>query len=118
MMNFAASYPAFAALLSLVANLVQDMEAPNETMLQKLEGSIGLVPVVLAFLPQASLLGPELVAIKASPLALEQGAELLVTDLAFSSAKAKAIIAAAFPVAEAIVGMVPGVQALAAAIKA
>ena len=76
-----------------------------------------LVPQALAFFPQASLLGSELTALKANPIDLEAGAELLVTDLAFTSAKAKAIVSAAFPVAESLAAMVPQVQALITVIK-
>jgi hypothetical protein len=113
---FAQKYPAFAALLALVGAVAQDAAVQGETVLQKLEASINLVPQALAFFPQVSALSSELAALKASPGDMEAAAEALVSDLAFSSAKAKAIIAAAFPLAESLVGLVPQVQALLAAV--
>lgn len=118
MTNFASKYPALAALIGLVSNFGKDMAVQNETVIQKLEGSISLVPSILAFIPQASLLGAEVSALKASPTDLVSGAELLVTDLAFTSEKAQAIITAAFPLAESLAALVPQVGALTSAIKA
>jgi hypothetical protein len=118
METFAQKYPAFAALFGLVATIAQDAAAPGETALQKLEGAVNLVGPVISFLPQASLLSAELAALKESPSDIESAAEALVTDLAFSSEKAKSIIAAAFPLAEAVVALIPQAEALVAAIKA
>ena len=118
MESFKAKYPGFVALLSIAAVFAQDMAAPGETALQKLEGTVNLIKPVVAFVPQASLLGPELEALKAAPADIEGGVELLITDLAFSSDKAKAIIAAAFPLAESLVALAPQSVALIAAIKA
>jgi len=115
--SFKSKYPAFTALLALAAALAQDVAAQGETVLQKLEGSIALVPQALAFMPMASGLGAEVAALKAAPTDIEAGVEVLITDLAFSSDKAKAIIAAAFPLAESLVGLVPQVESLVKAIK-
>lgn len=118
MESFKSKYPAFVSLLALVSALAQDLSAQGESMVQKLEGSISLVPQALAFIPQASLLSAEVDALKASPADLEGGVELLITDLSFSSEKAKGIVSAAFPLAESLVSLVPQAQALVAAIKA
>ena len=118
MQNFSTKYPTITALILLVANVAKDAAVQGETLVQKLEASVVLVPQALALIPNVSLLGAEVSALKASPLDLEAGAELLVADLAFSSPKAQAVIAAAFPLAEALVGLVPQVSALVAAMKA
>lgn len=114
---FASKYPAFAALLALLPPLLTDFEATGTSFVQKLEGAVVIVPGILAFIPQASQLGAEVAALKASPSDLEAGAELLVTDLAFSSTKAQAIITAAFPLAESLVALAPQISALVGAIK-
>ena len=117
MNSFKSKFPAITALLLISAAFAQDFAAQGETVLQKLEGSVAIVPQVLAFVPQASQLGAEASALKASPTDIEAGVEVLVTDLAFSSTKAQAIIAAVFPLAESLAGLVPQAQALVAAIK-
>lgn len=117
MNSFKTKYPAFAALLGLVSAFALDLVTENETLVQKLENSISLVPQVLAFLPQAGNLGQEVSLLKSNVADIEAAAETLVTDLAFSSVKAKAIVAAAFPFAEGIVALVPQGQALYTAIK-
>lgn len=118
MNSFAQKYPSFAALLLIISNVARDLVVPNETLLQKLENSVSLVPQVLAFVPQASALGAEVSALKSVPADIEAAAEALVVDLAFSSDKAKAIIAASFPLAEQIVALIPSAQAVIAAVKA
>lgn len=117
MSAFTDKYPAFTAMLAIVAEGAQDLAAQNITFVAKLESMANLVSPIIDFIPQASGLGAELTALKASPADIEAAAEQLVTDLAFTSAKAKAIIAAAFPLAESAVGMIPQVEALVAAIK-
>jgi hypothetical protein len=114
--SFASKYPAIAALLAIMSSGVQSAEVPNETIVQKLEGSIGMIPQILAFIPQVSAIGSEIAALKSSPSELEAGAELLVSDLAFTSEKAKAIIAAVFPLADSLIALLPQVKALASAI--
>jgi hypothetical protein len=117
METFAQKYPAFAALLEVFAVIGQDFAIQGETLVQKLEGAVNLVSPIIAFMPQASLLSAEVSQLKASPADLESAAEALVDDLEFSSAKAKAIIAAAFPFAESLVGLIPQAEALIAAVK-
>lgn len=116
MESFAQKYPAFAALLQLVATIGQDMAVQGESLTAKLESLVNVAGPLVAFLPQASALGAEIAALKASPTDIEAAGEALVSDLAFSSAKAKAIIAAAFPVAESLAALVAPVQALVAAL--
>lgn len=117
MTAFQTKYPAFASLLMVFATFAQDFAAQGETLAQKFEGAVNVVTPVITFLPQSGNLGAELVALKASPSDMEAAGEALVTDLAFSSTKAKAIIAAAFPFAEAAVGLIPQGEALVAAFK-
>jgi hypothetical protein len=117
MNSFKTTYPVFTALLSLISAFALDLVTENETLIQKLENSITIVPQVLGFLPIAGGLAAELAKLKASPADIEAAAETLVTDIAFSSVKAKAIIAAAFPLAESVVALVPQVGAIVAAVK-
>lgn len=119
MTSFKQKYPAFAALLALAAAVAQDFAAPGLSLLQKLSGLAAIIPQVVGFLPLVGSIGSEIVAIKAAGVVdIEAAAELLVTDLAFSSDKAKAIVASAFPVAEQLAGLFAPVQSLIAAIKA
>jgi hypothetical protein len=117
MNSFKSKYPTFVAIIAIVAAFARDLTAGTETLVEKLENSITLIPQVLAVIPSIGSLGTELAALKGNVADLEAGAELLVTDLAFSSVKAQAIIAAAFPFAEGIVALVPSGTALVAAIR-
>lgn len=117
MNSFKTKYPSFSALIALAASIAQDFTAGGLTLIQKLTGLAGLLPQVLAFIPLAGGLASELVALKAAPADIEAGAEVLVTDLAFSSVKAKAIVSSAFPVAEGIANLVSPAQSLIAAIR-
>lgn len=113
---FSTNYPAFAALLNLVAGLAKNLAVQNGSLVQKLESEASEVPALVAFLPLASQLGAEVQQLKSSPADIVGGVELLVSDLGFSSTKAQAVINAAFPLAQSIVGLVPQVQALVSAI--
>ncbi len=113
---FATKYPSFAALLALLAGAGKVLAVQGESLIQKLEGEAVELPSLLAFLPQAGSLGSEIVAIKGNTADIEAAAEYAVTQLAFSSEKAQAIIAAAFPVAETAVTLLGQVKTLVAAI--
>lgn len=115
--SFKAKYVAFTALLLLIADIAKGMAVQGETLIQKIEGEAAALPDLMGFLPKAGSLGAELDMLKSSPDDMVVGAELLVTDLAFSSDKAKAIVAAAFPLAEKTVGMIGDVKALVTAIQ-
>jgi hypothetical protein len=114
---FKSKYPAFAALFAIVGSLGTIFAASGQSLVQKLSASAGLLPQVVSFAGLASALGSELAAIKVTPTDIEGGAELLITDFSFESAKAQAIIGALFPVAELIVGAVAPIEALVAAFK-
>lgn len=116
MNSFKTTYPAIAALLALIGTAVQNVAVQGETFLQKAEAELTLAPAILTFYPQAALLGPELALIKESPGDIEGGIELLVTDFAFSSPKAAAIIPQAFAVGEWIVAGVGPIKALKASL--
>jgi hypothetical protein len=118
MTNFQTKYPAFYALLALMAGVGTGLVAQGETLVQKLEGEAAQLPNLLAFLPQVGSIGPELTALKSSPADIVTAGEVLVTDFAFSSDKAKAIIQASFPLAESLAGLYPQVVTLVAALKA
>ncbi|MDR3608532.1 MAG: hypothetical protein P4M08_14305 [Oligoflexia bacterium] len=116
---FASKYPAFTALFALVGGAASILAVQSETLIQKVEGEAAELPGLLAFLPQAGSLGAEVTALKASPTDMEAAAEMLISDFKFSSSKAQSVIAAAFPLAESLVGTtLPQVKALIAAIQA
>lgn len=115
--SFKSKYPAVVALFVLVAAFAKDLAVAGESVLQKVEGELALAPQILQFYPQASQLGPELTLIKESPTDIEAGIEVLVTDLAFSSEKAQAIITQSFAVGEWIVAGVAPLEGLKAAIS-
>lgn len=116
--QFKLKYPAFTALLFLVASLCQDFAAQGQTWLQKLESTYNLFPQIISFIKVAPGIAAEAIALGGSPTDIEAGAELLVTDLAFTSDKAKAIITAAFPLCEKLTGSIGDIQNLIAAFKA
>lgn len=118
MEDFKSKYPTFTLLFSLIALEAQNFSKPDQNLMQKIASEITILPQFLSFIPQASKLGAEAAVLKASPADMEAGAEILVSDLAFSSDKAKEIIAAAFPVAEDLIGLISKVETLAKAIKA
>lgn len=118
MSNFSSKYPAFAALLALLGGSVAKMVSASGSIIQKLEGEAALLPQLISFVPQASLLATELAQLKQNPVDIEAAAETLVSDLAFSSSKAQAIVAAAFPVAESVANLVAPIENLVAALKA
>lgn len=116
---FQAKYPAFYALIGLVADAAKDTVAAAQgsgSFLQKLIGYETLVPELIALVPLAGQLTAEAQAM--SVVDMEAAAEVLVSDLAFSSAKAMAVIAAALPLAEQLAALVAPSEALVAAIKA
>lgn len=118
MSNFSSKYPAFAALLGLLGGSVAKMVSTSGSIVTKIEGEASLLPQLISFVPQASLLASELAVLKQNPADIEAAAELLVSDLAFSSSKAQVIVAAAFPVAESIANLVSPIESLVAAIEA
>lgn len=117
MNSFKSNYPVFSALILLVADFAKNLAVQGESMLAKVEGEVTIVPSILSFIPQASGLGAEVDKLKASPTDCIGGVELLVTDLAFSSERAQAVMSAAFPLADSLVVLVPQVKALVVAIK-
>lgn len=116
--GFKTKYPVTTLLLALVGALVDDAAAAGQSVIQKLEDSISLVPQMLALAGQAGSLSGELSALKQSPVDIEAGAEVLIEDLDFSSAKAQSVMAALFPVGEGIVALVAPMQALVVALEA
>lgn len=116
-MDFKSKYPAMSALLALAAAVAQDFAASGLSLVQKLYGLAALVPQALTFVGMVGQIAGEVASLKASPVDIEAGAEVLVVDLALSSDKAKSIVAAAFPVAEKIAELVSPVQSLIAAVK-
>lgn len=118
MNSFKSKYPSFSALLALAGLLAQDFAASGVSLVQKLYSLTNIVPAVINFIPMIGGLAAEIVLLKASPTDMEEGAEVLVTDLGFTNAKAVGIIAAAFPVGEQIAALFAPVQSLIAAIKA
>jgi hypothetical protein len=118
MNSFQTTYPALYALINLLAGVAKGMAVQGETLVQKLEGEAMELPSLVSFLPLAGSIGAEIEAIKSSPGDIVGAAECLVTDLAFTSAKAQAVINAAFPLANSIAALVPQVTAVVAAIKA
>ena len=112
-------YPAFYALIALVAAAAKDTSdavVSSSSLLSKVLEFENLVPLLMQLYPVAADIAVEAKAMSAQDI--EAAAEQLVVDLEFSSDKAKAVIAAAFPLAESLAGLVPQVQALVAAIKA
>lgn len=119
MNSFSNKYPSFAAVLILFATLGKDAFTPGQTALQKLTGAANLIGPLMAFLPQSTALTTEVAVLKSSPSDMEQAGEALVTDFGFTSAKAQAIIAAAFPLAETIANLViPQTETLVSAFAA
>lgn len=104
MTPFATTYPASAALIALLDAEAIDLAAPGASWLSKLEGEVSLEPQIVAFASQASSLGAEWTAAKASAASetayLEGALEYMVTGLAFSSPKAQKIQCALFPALE------------------
>jgi hypothetical protein len=109
-------YPALFAFIGLLSAVAKDFGASG-TLLQRLVSLDNTIPQVTSFVPLAGQLGAEIAAIEKVPADLVEAAEIFVTDLSFSSAKAQAILAAAFPLANSLVGVVPEALALEAAIK-
>lgn len=116
MNSFSSKYPAFAALLMAFALEAKILTDGNAWAVKLTEEAEEISPLS-QFIPQANLLGAELAQLKASPEDMVSAAEALVTDLSFTSTKAEAIIAAAFPFAEQAAAMVPASQALIAAFQ-
>lgn len=116
MNSFKSTYPALAGLILLVADATKQLFVGGETLLQKIEGEAAVIPDLISFAPQAGNLSAEIAKLKSVPADLEAAVEMLITDLAFSSDKAKAIINAAFPVAESVVAIIPQAKVLVEAI--
>lgn len=118
MNSFQSKYPAFTALLGLLGAAAANMAVGGKTVMQKIESEAGLLPQLMAFYPQASGLGAEIQALKTSPADMVGALEVLVTDLALSSDRAKAIVPKAFAVAEWLAQGISPVEELIAVIKA
>lgn len=105
------------ALIDLVAAAVKATEAavqPGQSALQRILDFEGLIPQLVAFLPQLSQVS--LSGLQPSDyIAL---GEYLVSDLAIENAKAKAIIDASFKVVTDLVAALPDVEALVASFSA
>jgi hypothetical protein len=116
--SFASKYPAFAALLALVGQGVQKMAATGETLIQKVEGEVVLIPGILGFISsgQGSLIGPEIAQLKASAPDAEAALEYAVDELDFTSEKATTVIPLAFAVGEWAAAGVAPIKALVAAL--
>ena len=119
MNSFQSKYPAFYALIALVAMAAKDTAnavVSKDSVLAKLLAYENLVPLGMQLYPVAADIVAEAKAMQ--PVDMVAAAESLVTDLGFSSEKAQAVIQASFVVAEKAVDVVPAVQALVSAIKA
>lgn len=116
---FGQKYPASAAFVLLIANILKDAASalqPGQSALQKIMGFENLAPALIGFLPQIGALAGE---VKQYSVGDDiAAAEMLVSDLAFSSDKAQKIVAALFPVMEELAALEPKVEALVAAIQA
>lgn len=117
MSNFKTKYPAFSALMLLVAALSQDFASGSLSIIQKFTNLVNVIPQVVAFVPLAGMIATELASLKQSPADIEAGAEVLIADLAFSSSRAQSVIAAALPVAEGVAGLVAPFENLFVVIK-
>lgn len=115
--QFKQKYPAFTALIHIVALEGKALGNPDDGLIAKVGNSMKIIPEVLLFLPQSKTIGAEAAQLKSSATDIEDGIEMLVVDLEFSSEKAKKIIEAAFPVADKIAALIPETQNLIAAIK-
>lgn len=100
MESFKSKYPAFTALLGIIGAVAAKAAKAGESVVQKFEDELTLAPAILAFYPSMGALPAEFAAIKAAPVDMEAGIEVLVTDFALSSDKAKAIMPKAFLLAE------------------
>lgn len=118
MSDFQTSYPAFFALIGLLAGSAKIAVTTPGGVIQKLEGEVSEIPSFMAFYPLAGSLKSELGNLEKSPADIEAGVEVLVADLAFSSAKAQAIIQSAIPLARTVVTGYEQSQALINVIKA
>lgn len=115
---FKDKFPASAAAILFLANVLKDgvaAMAPGESLLAKITGFGNLAPALVTLLPQIGGLGAEVKSFTAGDDVA--AAELLVTDLAFSSEKAQAVVAALFPVLEDLAALEPKIVALVDAIK-
>jgi hypothetical protein len=115
---FQTKYPALYALIALVAAAAVDSEqalSSSASLIAKLLGYENLIPEFVALAPQLGAISAEVKAM--SPQDIEQAAEALVADLAFSSDKAKAVIAASFSVVDWLIAGQAPVMALVSAIK-
>jgi len=111
-------YPGLIAIVAIMASITKIFAQSGETFIQKSTAFLGLFPQILAAIPLTAGLPIELTQIKGNITDEEALAEQFVNDLSFSSDKAKAIIADAYPVAEAIAGLVGPAQKLIATIRA
>jgi hypothetical protein len=111
-------YPALIALVGIFASIAKIAATAGETLAQRGTALIGLFPQIMSFIPQMTLLSGELSTIGATPADEEALAEQFVTDLAFTSDKAKSIITPAFAVAEGIANLVSPIESLITALKA
>lgn len=118
--SFKSKYPAFTALLALVGGALSKLAAPSVGILQKLESEVVLAPQVLQFVAsgQAGALGSELAVLKDSAPDMEVGVEVLISDFAFSSDKAKALLPKVFAVGEWAVAGVSPIKELVVALEA
>jgi hypothetical protein len=110
MESFKSKYPALTALLAIIGGSLAKLAAGGEGWLQKIESEAALAPQVLSFVTsgQAAALSSELGLVKQLVPDMEAGIELLVTDFALSSDKAKLLLPKAFAVAEwAVAGVAP-----------
>lgn len=115
---FPTKYPAFYALLALVAAAVKDgvqVATGGGSLLQDVLALENLAPLLMQLYPVAGQIAAEAKAMSAADI--EAAAEQLVTDLEFTSTKAQLVISKAFPLAETLASLVPQAQALVVAIQ-
>jgi len=116
MESFKSKYVILTAALVLIASEFKIAFKPGENAVQKFIESGSLIPGLLPIVSNVGQLKSEIETLKGSVVDMEAGAEVLVTELAFSSDAAKAIIPKAIAVAEWAVQGIEPIKELAAVI--
>jgi hypothetical protein len=114
---FATKYPAIAALIVMLDTAAIDLTAGQNILVELSKLAADEAGPVVGFISQSSQVGNEFKALAASSTDIESGVEYLITELEFSSEKAKAVIAALFPMGESIAALIPQVMTFISAVK-
>lgn len=116
--GFNTKFPAVASALMLIAGVVHDAVKAvkdDESLLAKISEFENLIPMMVAFLPQAGDVSAQIKTFQ--PADYAAAAEYLVEELGFSSTAAQNVIRAAFPVLDKLVELEPLVMTLVAQVK-